>query len=111
MKKFLVLYRAPTPAKQRMEEATPEQVKAGMELWTNWMNKNTGAVLDLGAPLEAGKHIEAGSASPGDHTIVGFSIVQCETMATATKMMHDHPHFHTSGGSIEILEFLPVPGT
>jgi hypothetical protein len=111
MKKFLVLYRAPTAAKQRMEETLPDQAKAGRELWTNWMNKNTGAVLDLGAPLEAGKHIEAGSASPGDNTIVGFSIVQSETMAMATKMMHDHPHFHISGGSIEVFEFLAVPGT
>jgi hypothetical protein len=28
-----------------------------------------------------------------------------------TKLLEDHPHFHTPGdNSIEILEFLPIPG-
>ena len=110
MKKFLVLYCAPAAAKQQMARATPEQVKAGMELWTSWMKKNGGAVTDLGAPVEAGKRIEAGSVSDGDNTTVGYSIVKSETMITAIKMLHDHPHFHTPGGSIEIFEFLPMPG-
>jgi hypothetical protein len=110
MKKFLVLYCTPASAKQQMAQATPEQVKAGMELWTSWMKKNGGAVTDLGAPVEAGKRIEAGSVSDGDNTTVGYSIVKSETMITAIKLLHDHPHFHTPGGSIEIFEFLPMPG-
>lgn len=110
MKKFLVLYRAPASAKQQMAQATPEQAQAGMELWTGWVRKSGVAIADLGAPVEAGKHIEAGTVSEGDATIVGYSIVQSETISTATKMLHDHPHFHTPGGSIEVFEFLPMPG-
>jgi hypothetical protein len=28
----------------------------------------------------------------------------------ATKVVEDHPHFHTPGGTIDVLEFLQIPG-
>jgi len=33
MKKFLVLYKAPTASFEQMKKATPEQQKAGMDAW------------------------------------------------------------------------------
>ena len=36
MKKFLVLYKSNVPAAQQMASATPEQMKAGMDLWKAW---------------------------------------------------------------------------
>ena len=40
MKKFLVLYKASAAAfEQMMKTTTPEQQKAGMELWMAWGKK------------------------------------------------------------------------
>jgi hypothetical protein len=110
MKKFLVLYHAPISASEQMAKATPEQAKAGMDLWMNWSKKNAGAIVDLGAPLGRGKNVQARSASDSKSTVAGYSLLQCEPMDAATKAVADHPHFHTPGGPIEILEFLPMPG-
>ena len=106
MKKFLVLYHAPATAMAQMAKATPEQSKKGMELWMQWKNKNDKNILDLGTPLGNGKKLPNGSAG----TVVGYSVVQADSVEGATKMMKDHPHFHTEGGSIEVFEYLPIPG-
>jgi len=109
MKKFLVLYRAPVSAKEQMAQATPEQMEAGMAHWNRWMEKHGESVAEPGSPLACGKHIAAGSVTDGDGTITGYSIVQSESVITATKLMHDHPHFHMPGGSIEVFEFRAMP--
>jgi hypothetical protein len=110
MKKFLVLYHAPISASEQMAKATPEQAKAGMDLWMSWSKKNASKIADLGAPLRPGKSTQARSASESKSTITGYSLLQDESMDAATKALADHPHFHTPGVSIEILEFLPIPG-
>ena len=106
MKKFLVLYEAPTTAMEQMAKATPEQAKQGMDLWMKWKNANEKGIVDLGAPLGNGVHLKKGPSSP----VVGYSIIQAASMDAAKKMVENHPHFHTQGGSIEVLEFLPMPG-
>ena len=106
MKKFLVLYHAPASAMEQMAKATPAQAKAGMDLWMKWKDKNSKGIVDLGMPLGNGRRLQSGQPS----TVVGYSIVQADSIDAATKMMKDHPHFHTPGGSVEVFEFLPVPG-
>jgi hypothetical protein len=51
MKKFLVLYKSSVPATQQMASATPEQMKAGMDLWKTWAQQANKAIVDLGRPL------------------------------------------------------------
>jgi hypothetical protein len=110
MKKFLVLYMSPVPAVEQMAKATPDQAKAGMDLWMAWANKNSGSILEMGSPLGIGLHMKSDSISPGSTHVVGYSIIQADTLESATKMMDGHPHFHTPRGTIEILEFLSLPG-
>lgn len=111
MKKFLVLYRAPVSAQEKMANATPEQAKAGMDAWMRWMEKSGDLVVDLGQPLGSTKHMTGKALGDGDHTIAGFSIVQGNSMDAVTRQLHDHPHFLMPGGcSIEVHEFLPMPG-
>lgn len=98
MTKFLVLYRAPASAHEQMASATPEQMQAGMQEWMNWAGKAGPAVVDLGAPLA------------GDGDISGFSILESDSRATIDDLLADHPHRHMPGASIDVLEFMPMPG-
>jgi len=107
MKKFLVLYRSNISATERMSRSTAEQAKAGMEAWSGWAKRAAGALIELGAPLGESIRLK-GSANP-DY-IGGFSIVQAESVDAAKKIFDAHPHFDSQGGSIELLELLPMPG-
>jgi hypothetical protein len=104
MTKFLVLYRATSTAAEQMAAGTPEQAQAGMEAWTAWAQRAGDAVVDLGAPLAI---VEAGGDA-GD-PIGGYSVLQAEDAEALVKVLDGHPHT-AMGGTIEILEFLSMPG-
>jgi len=107
MTKFMVLYRSAVSAREMMAAVTPEQAQAGMDAWMTWAGKAGEAIVDLGAPLaEAGR---AGPAGAGGTHITGFSVLQAESAEALTAILDGHPHLGM-GGSIDILEFMPVPG-
>ena len=111
MPKYLVLYRASISAPEQMADTTPEQAQAGMELWMQWAGKAGDAIVDFGSPLAAVTTV-GGKASAPDQPIGGFSILQADSADAMTKLLEDHPHFQTPGDtSIDVLEFLPIPGT
>jgi hypothetical protein len=110
MPKFLVLYNSPIPAAEMMANATPEETKAGMDAWTAWSERNGGSIVDLGVPLGSGLQVTPGSASPSSTQASGYSIVQADSLESAAKILQDHPHLQTPGGSIDVLEFLAIPG-
>lgn len=110
MKKFLVLYHSPESTREKMANATPEQAKAGMEAWMNWAGKNTDLVVDLGIPLAPGKSLKLNTTTNVDSTISGYTIVQGNTMEEVTEKFKDHPHFMMAEGTIDIFEFMPMPG-
>jgi hypothetical protein len=104
MPKYLVLYRAPTTAAEQMAGATPEQAQAGMDAWSAWAQKAGNAIVDLGSPVGV---VEAGGDA-GD-PIGGFSVLQADSADALRRTLDGHPHA-AMGGTIEILEFLPMPG-
>jgi hypothetical protein len=104
MTKYLVLYRSPASAAEQMAAATPEQAQAGMDAWTTWAQKAGDAVVDLGAPLGV---VEPGGDA-GD-PIGGYSVLQAESADGVRAVLDGHPHA-AMGGTIEILEFLAIPG-
>jgi hypothetical protein len=110
MAKFLVLYNSPIPAEQVMAQVTPEQAEAGMALWNEWAEKNGEWIVDLGAPLGSGKHVEPGAVSPGSGKATGFSILEADSLDDAVRIVENHPHFHTPDGTIDVLDFLEMPG-
>ena len=104
MTKFLVLYRANQSATEQMGAATPEEQQASMQDWMTWAGKAGPAIVDLGSPVAAA----AGTTVSGD-TIGGFSILQAESAEALQQVLEGHPHTK-QGGTIEVLEFLPIPG-
>jgi YCII-related domain len=104
MAKFLILYRAKLSAPEQMAQGGQEQAQASMEAWMAWSRSAGDAVVDLGTPLAV---IESGGDA-GD-PIGGFSILQAESADAVAAILEGHPHA-VWGGTIEILEFLSMPG-
>jgi hypothetical protein len=110
MKKFLVLYKAPTASFEQMMKATPAQQQAGMEAWMNWGQKAAPAIVEMGAPLGKSLRVTPTGASPTTNDLGGYSILQGETKEALAAMLKGHPHFMTPDGFIEIVEIMPLPG-
>jgi hypothetical protein len=102
VKKFLVLYHSTATAKEQMAKATPEQGKAGMEAWMKWSQKAGPSIVDLGSPI--------GPVGKANDKVGGFSILQGEDAKSIEQLLKDHPHRMAPGGTIEIHEFLQLPG-
>jgi hypothetical protein len=105
MAKFLVLYRSSISARELMANASPEDAKAGMDAWMAWAGKAGEAIVDLGAPLDGARHVGDGSGDP-----TGFSILQTDSADDVVALLNQHPHLHGPGNSIDVQEFLPLPG-
>jgi hypothetical protein len=111
MKKYLVLYRSSVPAAEQMAAATPEQAKAGIDAWMAWAKRAAPAIVDLGGPIGSPVKIGPGSTAPQRGHLGGYSILQAESTKILTELLAIHPHLATPGASIELHEFLPMPGS
>ncbi|MBV9948791.1 MAG: hypothetical protein JOZ69_18225 [Myxococcales bacterium] len=111
MKKFLVLYKAPTSAFEQMKKATPEQQKAGMDAWMDWSKRAGGSIVDMGAPLGKSLRVaKGGDASPTTNDLGGYSILQGESKEAVAQSLKGHPHLMMPDGSIEVIELMAIPG-
>jgi hypothetical protein len=110
MKKFLVLYKAPTAAFEQMQKATPEQQKAGMDAWMAWSKKAGSAIVDMGAPLGKSMKVTPAGSSATKNDLGGYSVLQAESHEALAAALKGHPHFMMPDGTIEIVELLAIPG-
>ncbi len=91
-----------------MMKQNPEQMKKGMEPWTAWYNKLGKAIVDLGAPIGKGVHVDKAAISKSQLQLTGYTIIQAEDMEAAKALVKDHPHFMTPNGTIEVFEIMPM---
>lgn len=96
MTKFLVLYKADASAQEQMANSSTEETRAGMEVWMQWFERVGDAVVDGGSPVQS------------ESTVVGFSILQAESRSALDTALEGHPH--AAVGTLEVCEFLPMPG-
>ena len=47
---------------------------------------------------------------PASTRSAGYSILQGESLEEISKLLDGHPHFHSPNASIEVREFLSMPG-
>lgn len=106
MSRFMLIYRAPASALEQMVNATPEQREAGAEAWRAWASRVGYAIADLGSPLAHTTHVGPGAA--GTDGVSGYSILEAGSAEEIETILDGHPHLDTPGGSIEVLELIPV---
>ena len=109
MAKYMVLYCSSESARDMMANATPEQMKDGMDAWMAWAGKAGDAVVDLGAPTQHATHAGPGS-HPGAEEISGYSILKADSADEIATVLDGHPHLMMPGNSIEVFELLSIPG-
>jgi hypothetical protein len=113
MKKFIITYNAPIDAAWKTAESTPEEMEEGMKAWMAWAQKCGDKLVDFGTPLGNGVSIGPGGSSViSESKIIGYSILQAESMDEVTVLLKDHPHLDWNAAcEIEVHESLPVPGS
>ena len=110
MKKYIVIYHLPMSAMEQMKNATPEDMKEGMEQWMAWAKRCGDGLVDFGTPLGGGQKVTKSGSSPSDKNVVGYSILQAEDMEAAHALLKGHPHLDWAAGcEIEVHESLPPP--
>jgi len=110
MTKYLFIYHAPmTPADAA--PPTPEQMEAVMGQWNAWAGKVGDRMVDFGTPLAGGVQVTPEGTSPSTREVVGYTLIEADSMDDALALAQDHPHLNMPGGcTIEVHEALPVPG-
>src|SRR5262249_23107785 len=110
MKKFLLLYRSAISSSEQMAKATPEQMKAGMDAWMQWAARASGAIVDLGSPTAEPFIVGTPPGAQAAGHVGGFSVLQADGANALRAVLEGHPHLMVPGNSIEVHEFLPMPG-
>ena len=67
-------------------------------------------IVDLGSPVGHAKKVAGGATTKSEIKAGGFSILQADSIEKVSALLLKHPHHHSPGASIEILEFIPIPG-
>jgi len=106
MSKFMLIYRAPMSVLEQMANVTPEQREAGAEAWRVWATRMDYAITDLGAPLAHTTHVGPGGGDTDG--VCGYSVIEAGSADEVETILEGHPHLATPGGSIEVLELIPV---
>ena len=112
MKKFIVIYHAPTDAMKQMANVPKEDQAKGMEAWMVWAKKCGDKLVDMGAPLMGGQEVlPNGKSKNSSRNVTGYSILQANNMDEAKKLLEGHPHLGWNAAcSIEVHETMPLPG-
>ena len=109
MNKFLVLYKSSATAAEQMAATDPAAAQEAMGLWIAWMQNAGPAIVDGGSPLGDPTVLPSNGGQP-DRQVGGYSILQGESLDEISKLLDGHPHFHSPNATIEVREFLSMPG-
>lgn len=111
MSRYVFIYHAPmTPA--QAAPPTPEQMEEVMGAWNAWAGKVGDGLVDFGTPLAGGVRVTPGGTTAGsEREVVGYTIIEADSMEAAVELAKVHPHLNMPGGcEIEVHEAQPIPG-
>ncbi len=110
MGRYIVLYHAPQSAVEATANMTPEEMKKGMEAWITWAQSCGDSLVDIGTPLGDGRRMTRAANAPSESDVMGYSILEAESMDAAQALLADHPHLEWAAGcEIEVREAMPMP--
>jgi hypothetical protein len=110
MARFMVLYRSPFSAQEQMADADRAQTRAGMDAWMAWAREAGDAVVDLGMPLGAGRHLDGSQVVLSDVDVAGYSILQADSLDDVVQLLERHPHVRVPENTLDVLPILAMPG-
>jgi len=111
MKKFMLIYRAPKSFSEHMAQVSMEDAQKHMQPWMDWAEKCGNQMVDMGTPLGNGHAMSRDEHGPSASDVVGFSVLQAESMEAVRPLVENHPHILPGDGcSVEVLECVPLPG-
>jgi len=111
MSRFVFIYHAPqTPADAA--PPSPEETEQVMSAWMAWAGKVGDAMVDFGAPVAGGVRVTAdGTMNPSECQVVGYTILEADSLDDALELANAHPHLQMPGGcEIEVHEAQVIPG-
>ena len=112
MKQFMFIYRS----KPDEPEKSAEDMQADMEAWMRWVGRaiEAGWMAETGDALdpESGSVVRAAGVTDGPYVeskeiVGGFSLVQADDLAAATRLADGCPAIG-DGGSVEVRELMNV---
>jgi hypothetical protein len=113
MKKFIVLYLAPTAVIDDWAKTDPEKRKTAEEKlrgeWQRWMGEYARMIKDTAACGKT-KTVSPNGVADTRNEIMMYSFVEAESHETAAKAFENHPHLQIPKSSIEVMEVRPMGG-
>ena len=89
---------------------TPEEGQKSMEEWKAWAAGLGSALVNPGTPVGVTKVLARDGVSDtgSPHPIMGFSILEADSMEHALELLKDCPHFKYEG-TLEVSEMMKMP--
>ena len=116
-KTFLAIFQgSKTSEKMTAWKALPEaqrktKEREGMAAWKAWVEKNKGAIVEMGGPLGKTKKISQRGIEDVANEMGAYTVVRAASHEAAAKLFENHPH-HTifPGEFVEVMPVQPIPG-
>ena len=110
MESFVVIYYAPLSVREQAQNAAPEDMQASMQAWGEWAKRCGESLTYPGSALMGGLRLTPSGSSPGESDVIGYSVLQAESMEAATALLESHPHIGWGNGcEIELYRAMPMP--
>lgn len=111
MSRFLVLFNAPEPMSEFMVRNTPEERQAGLDAWMKWKEEAEKTVkFEFGAVVQAVSRIKQNEVIDSPNQASNYAFAEANSKDDVVKALQNHPHLQRNDASIDVLEFLSMPG-
>jgi len=104
-----------SPRRREWDALSDDQRRAreaeGMAAWKEWVEKNEGAIVQMGGPLGKTKRVSRDGIADVANALAVYLVVRADSHEAAARLFEGHPHFTIfPGEAVEVMPVLPVPG-